>query len=172
MKKHETTEVGNLAIFLPINTSLHNTHKRGRGNFTLLGDNTNKTPNLNLSLPSRAAASPWEFIFFSSLPAGSTICSSLSLAKPVASTANLVFNLQQSRPIYLLQPLTTDPRPRPTPQTDLHPFCSPFPLSAAHRPDFPSAARQLLQKPTTATTDRSEDHPAERPQSHQHRPHR
>jgi hypothetical protein len=85
------------------------------------------------------------------------------LAKPVASTANLVFNLQQSRPIYLLQPLITDARPRPSPQTDLHPSCSPFPLSAAHRPAFPSAAGQQQQKPTTATTDKSEDHPAARP---------
>jgi hypothetical protein len=80
------------------------------------------------------------YFFLLSLPAGSTICSSLalgqgkpespplSLAKPVSSTANLFFNLQQSRPTYLLQPLTTDARLKTSPQTDLHPSCSLFPL--------------------------------------------
>jgi hypothetical protein len=124
------------------------------------------------------------YFFLLSLPAGSTICSSLalgqgkpespplSLAKPVSSTANLFFNLQQSRPTYLLQPLTTDARLKTSPQTDLHPSCSLFPLWAAHRPAFLSATEQWQQKPNTATTDRSEDHPAACPQSHQRHPHR
>jgi hypothetical protein len=42
-KKKLRDQVGNLAIFLPINTGLHNTHKRG-GNFKTLEKTQKEKP--------------------------------------------------------------------------------------------------------------------------------
>ena len=50
-------QVGNLAIFLPINTGVHNTHNEG-GNFAHLEKNTKKNPNLKNPSPSYQPVAP------------------------------------------------------------------------------------------------------------------